>query len=189
MEFLTPIPSWEAFPERTREIFRTYRDPVQGRRLLIDENAFIKLVLPRGLVRQLTETEMSYYASPFLRPEDREPLFRFPNEVPIAGEPADVWEVAQAYHARLLEIEIPKIFFWGTPGAQIGEKRAEYYAAALKDVKTVHVGPSVHFLQEDNPHLIGREIAKWMREVLGGEGLMVEGRWVGEEIENSFHST
>jgi haloalkane dehalogenase len=46
MEFLIPIPSWEAFPGRTREMFTAYRDPVQGRKLLIDENAFINLVLP-----------------------------------------------------------------------------------------------------------------------------------------------
>jgi haloalkane dehalogenase len=97
-------------------MFRAYRDPVQGRKLLIDENAFINLVLPRGLIRQLTDTEMSYYSSPFLRREDHEPLSRFPNEVPVAGEPADMWEIAQANHAWLLETEVPKIFL-GTPGA------------------------------------------------------------------------
>jgi haloalkane dehalogenase len=65
---------------------------------------------------------MSYYASPFLRREDREPLFRFPNEVPVAGEPADVWKIAQANHAWLSETEAPKIFFWGTRERKSGRR-------------------------------------------------------------------
>ena len=28
-----------------------------------------------------------------------------------------------------------------------------------------HVGPGSHFLQEDNPHLIGREIADWLNQL------------------------
>ena len=32
---------------------------------------------------------------------------------------------------------------------------------AMKNLKTVDIGPGVHFVQEDNPHTTGRELAKW----------------------------
>jgi haloalkane dehalogenase len=31
----------------------------------------------------------------------------------------------------------------------------------LKNLKTVNIGPGLHYIQEDNPHLIGEKLAKW----------------------------
>ncbi len=31
----------------------------------------------------------------------------------------------------------------------------------FSNLKTVDIGQGIHFLQEDNPHLIGRELAAW----------------------------
>ncbi len=31
----------------------------------------------------------------------------------------------------------------------------------LPKLTTVDIGQGIHFLQEDNPHLIGRELAAW----------------------------
>jgi haloalkane dehalogenase len=33
--------------------------------------------------------------------------------------------------------------------------------STLKNLKTVDIGPGAHFVQEDNPHKIGEELAKW----------------------------
>jgi len=33
--------------------------------------------------------------------------------------------------------------------------------ATRMNLKAVNIGPGVHYVQEDNPHLIGSEIAKW----------------------------
>jgi hypothetical protein len=51
---------------------------------------------------------MAEYRRPFVSPDDREPIYRFPNEVPIAGTPSDVYAMAVAYHEWLLETETPK---------------------------------------------------------------------------------
>ncbi len=42
---------------------------------------------------------------------------------------------------------------------------AKYYAKTLKNTTSVNIGPGRHWIQEDNPHLIGIEIAKWMQHV------------------------
>jgi len=37
----------------------------------------------------------------------------------------------------------------------------EWAKQNLKNLSVVDVGPGIHFVQEDNPHLIGSELAEW----------------------------
>jgi haloalkane dehalogenase len=161
MEFIWPIPTWRDVDPRGADAFRAFRSE-QGRKLLIEENRFIEQVLPNGVLRTLTDEEMQVYREPFLDPASREPVYRFPNELPIAGTPADTWAMAEAYHAWLLETEIPKLFFWAEPGALISPARAAWLQARLKNCTSVSLGPGRHFVQEDHADLIGRQIAGWL---------------------------
>jgi haloalkane dehalogenase len=161
MEFISPIPSWLDIDPGAAEMFRGFRSD-QGRKLLIEENRFIEQLLPGGVVRDLTEEEMQAYREPFLDPASREPIYRFPNELPIAGEPVDVWAMAEAYYAWLLETETPKLLFWADPGAFISPARAARLQAQMKTCKSVPLGPGRHFVQEDHADLIGSQIAEWL---------------------------
>jgi len=170
MEFITPIPSWNYFPEVGRDLFRAFRAPETGRELLIEQNFFIEKVLPGGVVRTLSETEMDHYRAPFLQAESREPLYRFPNELPIEGAPEDVFAIAEQYHEWLLSNDLPKLFFRAMPGALITEEKAAWYVAELRNTRSVTIGAGRHFVQEDQPHLIGREIADWLSTFSGNAG-------------------
>jgi haloalkane dehalogenase len=161
LEFIWPIPTWGDVSPQAAEIFRAFRSE-QGRTLLIDENRFVEQILPAGVVRKLSEAEMSAYREPFLEPASREPVYRFPNELPIAGAPADVWAMAEAYHTWLLETEIPKLFFWAEPGSLISPARAAWLSERLKTCRTVPLGQGRHFLQEDHAEQIGQHIADWL---------------------------
>jgi len=162
MEFITRFPTWLDFPERGRDRFKAFRTPGTGRERIIEKNEFVEQILPASVVRPLSDVEMKYYRAPFLEPKHREPTWRFPNELPIAGEPADVYAMAAAYERWLLATDLPKLFFWGTPGALISEQKAAWYAQNLQRCKAVHVGEGRHFIQEDHPHLIGKEIGAWI---------------------------
>lgn len=162
MEFIIRYETWLDFPERGRELFKSIRSPKIGREIIIDRNEFVERILPASIVRTLSEAEMTAYRAPFLEPKHREPTWRFPNELPIAGEPVDVYTMAAAYERWLLETDLPKLFFWGSPGALISEERAAWYAQNLRRCKAVHVGEGRHFIQEDHPHLIGNEIEAWI---------------------------
>ena len=168
MEFVPPTLTWKNFEEGgVASAFQAFRGPPEvGRKLLLEDNVFIENVLPGGIVRSLTEKEMEHYRAPFLEPSSREPIYRWPNEVPIEGKPADVYAIAEEYHAWLLGSEVPKLFFWATPGVVIGEELAGWYRKTLKNTRSVGIGPGRHYLQEDNPHLIGGELAKWMEQVI-----------------------
>ncbi len=162
MEFVRPWKTWEEFPDAGRELFRALRSPDTGRKLAIDDNTFVEQFLPGGVVRQLGEAEMSHYRAPFLNPADREILYRFPNDAPIADEPPEVYAQVEAYHDWLLASDLPKLLFHAQPGTVITADVAAWYTERLRNSRTVNLGPGLHYMQEDNPHGIGREIAAWL---------------------------
>jgi haloalkane dehalogenase len=167
MEFIRPIPTWEEFlrDSKAREIFRKFRTPVEGEKLILENNAFVERVLPGSIVRRLTEEEMAVYRSPFPTPESRRPTWRFPNELPIAGEPADVVATLETAHASLAQSAYPKLLFAADPGALVPPDVAEDFARKLHDCELVKVGAGIHYLQEDHPETIGRSVSEFIAKV------------------------
>jgi len=102
---LMPIPSWEMFPEVAREMFQGFRTTEVGWDMIVNKNMFIEKLMPIGVVRKLTEEEMNHYREPFKDPASRKPMWRWPNEIPIEGEPADVVEIVETYNKRLQQQE------------------------------------------------------------------------------------
>ena len=85
-----------------------------------------------------------------------------PRELPIAGEPADVYEALQSAHAALAASTYPKLLFVGEPGALVSPAFAEQFAATLQHCAVVGLGAGRHFLQEDHSEAIGRSVAGWI---------------------------
>ena len=165
MEFIRPMPTWNDFDPAAVEIFKKFRTPGEGEKLIFDENAFVERVLPAATVRKFTDEEMTVYRAPFLTPESRRPTWRFPNDLPIAGEPADVYLTMEEAHRALAESSYPKLLFGGDPGALVSPAFAESFASTLKNCRLVHLGAGRHYLQEDNPTAIGSVIHDWLRDL------------------------
>ncbi|MGB7833099.1 MAG: haloalkane dehalogenase, partial [Xanthobacteraceae bacterium] len=85
-------------------------------------------------------------------------------EIPIAGEPADVYATFEAAHAALARSTYPKLLFAATPGALVAPDFAERFAASLNNCRLVYLGAGAHFLQEDHPETIGRAVAEWIAQ-------------------------
>jgi haloalkane dehalogenase len=169
MEFIRPVPTWEEFVRgsKAREIFRKFRTPGEGETLILEGNVFVERVLPGGMLRKLSDEEMAVYRAPFLTPQSRLPTWRFPNELPIAGEPADVVARLEKAHAALAVSTYPKLLLAAEPGALVSPAFAEEIAGRLKDCRLVRLGAGLHFLQEDHPETIGRAVADFIAEVEG----------------------
>lgn len=166
MEFMLAGMKLDNLPP-SGQIFRDFRTEDVGRRLVIDENIFIEMVLGKGgrVGRGLTDAEMMHYRSPFLDPKNREPIYRFPNELPFDGHPADVDERVQAYFTWLMKTSIPKLMFWASPGAFISPETAKELSGQMRNVRSVDMGTGSHYLQEENPHLIGRVTKEFVEQV------------------------
>jgi haloalkane dehalogenase len=165
MEFIRPMPTWDEFDPSNVETFKNFRTPGLGEKMILDENAFVEGVLPGATVRELTEDEMAVYRAPFPTASSRRPTWRFPNDLPIAGEPADVYSVMEEAHRALAQSSYPKLLFAGDPGALVSPAFAESFAGGLKNCKLVHIGPGIHYLPEDNPGAIGSAVREWLTEL------------------------
>ncbi|MGY3031938.1 haloalkane dehalogenase [Bradyrhizobium sp. USDA 4354] len=164
MEFIRPMPTWQDFHqvEAARETFRKFRTQGEGEAMILEANAFVERVLPGGIMRTLSEDEMAPYREPFPTPDSRRPVLAFPRELPIAGEPADVYQALQSAHASLKASAYPKLLFAGEPGAVVAPEFAETFAASLQRCALVRLGPGRHYLQEDHPDAIGRSVGGWI---------------------------
>ena len=162
MEFIWPMPTWEDFHADGRETFKNFRTPGVGEKMILEGNVFVEQVLPGGIVRKLTEEEMSVYRAPFPTPESRRPTWRFPNELPIAGEPADVTSTLEKAHRALANSSYPKLLFTGNPGVLVSPAFAQAFAKGLKNLRVVQLGPGRHYLQEDHAEVIGATINEWL---------------------------
>lgn len=158
MEAITLPQQWEDFGE-AEGIFRALRSP-QGERMVLDENFFVEMVLPRGVIRKLSENEMNVYRAPYLEREARMPTLAWPRQIPIGGEPADVTAIVENYATWLSRSAIPKLLILGEPGAIITGRTRDFCRSWTNQSELVVQGR--HFLQEDSPDEIGRALARFV---------------------------
>jgi haloalkane dehalogenase len=165
MEFIRPMPTWNEFHPDAIGTFKKFRTPGVGEEMILEGNAFVEGVLPMGTVRKLTDDEMSVYRASFPTPDSRRPTWRFPNEIPIAGEPADVYSILEKAHRALAQSSYPKLLFAGNPGALISPAFADSFVKEIKNCRIVQLSSGIHYLQEDHPDVIGANVKEWLIEL------------------------
>jgi haloalkane dehalogenase len=161
MEAMVQPRRWEDFPNGRDAMFRALRSE-QGERLVLDENFFIEVVLPRSIIRTLSDDEMAAYRAPFRDRQARLPMLVWPRELPIEGAPADVVGIVESYGEWLAGSDLPKLFINADPGAQV-VGRLRDFCRSWPNQQEVTV-PGIHFIQEDSPHQIGAAV----RDFVGG---------------------
>jgi haloalkane dehalogenase len=155
-----PVASWDEWSASATPIFQGFRSD-KGEAMILDRNMFVERVLPGSVLRKLTEAEMTEYRRPYPKAEDRWPTLTWPRQIPIAGEPADVVQIAADYSQWMAQSDLPKLFVNAEPGAiLIGAPRE--FCRSWKNQTEVTV-PGSHFIQEDSGPAIGRAVADWMK--------------------------
>ena len=155
-----PIAGWDDWPEAARRVFQGFRSPA-GEDMVLEGNVFVERVLPGSIIRKLDEKEMAAYRRPFAEPgEARRPTLSWPRQIPIAGEPAEVVAIVEAYGEWLKNSDLPKLFINAEPGAILTGPQREFCRSWPNQVEVTVSG--IHFIQEDSPDDIGSSIADWL---------------------------
>lgn len=150
------------------DLFRRFRTASEGRHLLIDQNYFIEQIVANAtLTRKLSQAELDAYRAPFLDPASRVPIYVFPNELPIGGVPARNVSVVNRIGNWLETSDTPKLLLYVSPGGLITPDRAAWMGEHSRNIDLVFVGYGKHYMQEDQPEAIGRNIASWYRRAIG----------------------
>lgn len=167
LEFVRPFATWEDFADpETRQHWKTFRDPVKGRELIIQQNLIMGPMIVHAAKRGLTEQELEHYRKPFLEPAAREVIWKWTTQIPIENDPPAVFDIVTQYEKWLLESRVPKLFFYCEDGPLITGDKMRWYMERTTNATSVDVGDAGHFLQEDRPALIRGEILKWLPKVL-----------------------
>jgi haloalkane dehalogenase len=161
MEAIVMPMAWSEFPESARTTFRALRSP-DGDEMVLRDNLFVERLLPRMVMRQLSDTEMDHYRRPFANPgEDRRPTLTWPRQIPLDGEPAEVVKIVSDYSQWLAHSQVPKLYFQTAPGA-LDHGRQREFCRTWPDQTEVAV-KGIHFVQEDSPTEIGAAVASFVR--------------------------
>ncbi|WP_210248905.1 haloalkane dehalogenase [Aureimonas leprariae] len=158
---LEPLPGWDAFDEGGRSLFRRFRTPGEGERLILVENMLVEVILQAGTERALTVDELDAYRAPYPDARSRLPLLQWTREIPVGGEPEDVAARMTAAFEALRASEMPKLALHASPGAVIGPGDVARWRACLPNFAARHVGAGRHFLPHDQPDAIGRTLREW----------------------------
>jgi haloalkane dehalogenase len=161
LEAFTVSRRWEDFGEVTG-IFQALRS-AKGEQMVLDGNFFVETILPRSILRKLSDQEMAAYRAPYLNREDRLPTLVWPRQIPIDGEPADVAAIVENYSEAMSQSQIPKLLILGNPGAILRGRTLES-CRHWPNQKVVMV-KGMHFLQEDSPHEIGQALEEFVQSL------------------------
>ena len=158
---VSPIKSWDVWPEIARTIFQALRSDA-GEEMVLRKNLFVEKLLPLSIMRELEPEEMEAYRTPFKdEGECRRPTLTWPREIPVETEgPEDIVKIVKEYQEFFKTTsDLPKLFIEADPG---------FFSQAIKKVAlewpnttTVKL-KGLHFLQEDSPEEIGKSIRSFI---------------------------
>jgi haloalkane dehalogenase len=161
MEAIVQPRRWEDFsPDSPFHALRS----AAGEHMVLDENFFVEVILPSGVIRKLSEQEMAVYRAPYPDRESRLPTLIWPREIPIDGEPAEVAAIVEQYGKWLSQTTLPKLFVVGEPGRILAAGRGREFALTWPNQTEVTV-KGIHFLQEDSPVKLGTALAAFVKRV------------------------
>ena len=165
MEGLVKPMTWKEVATSNKVIFKLFRTSGIGWFMLSAMNMFFNVMMPQMIVRKLSAAEKDNYMAPYKTIKSRKPVRQWPSEIPFDGQPADVYEAMSNYSQKLQESDLPKILFYATPGLIIDSQYVDWCKQNIKNLELVDIGEGLHYIQEDNPHLIGEELAKWYQNL------------------------
>ena len=164
MEALVRPMKWSELPSDFRMGFRLFRTPGIGFLMNQVGNFFVRQILPQAILRTLSDEELARYQDPYKTIASRKPVAQWPREIPIDGSPADMQQILSSYSEWLQRSEIPKLMLYATPGGIITADVATWVRERFPNLQSVPIGEGLHFVQEDEPDLIGEAIASWLTE-------------------------
>jgi haloalkane dehalogenase len=158
--FVTPL-TWEDYDPQRRDVFERLRSPA-GESLVLEQNLFVEVHLPNGILRSLRAAEMAAYVRPFATPgEHRRPTLSWARQIPIDGDPPDIDGIVRTYSRWLARSDVPKLFINADPGALLVGRPRELCRTWPHQTEVTVAGK--HFVQEDSPNQIGEAVGRFVQ--------------------------
>ena len=133
--------------------------------LIMNGTYFVDKILPQGMMRPLTDEEMSHYREPFLQKGAGKPLRQYLQEMPRGSGKSSVDKVIADYSKKLTQSSMPKLMLYSLPGFITTMASAIWAKEHFPNLEIVEIGEELHFAQESNPSLMGETISVWLQGI------------------------
>lgn len=130
-------------------------------RAIVKQNYLIDKLLPSGVIRNLTEEELTAYRAPYPTPETRKPLWQYILDLPLGNGPDDVITLIDHYSQWLKKTKVPKLLFYAIPGFITTIESVQWARDNLQNLTLEPLDNALHFAQESNPQGFGEKLRKW----------------------------
>jgi haloalkane dehalogenase len=159
--FITPL-VWSDYPEAFRQHFKDIKSE-KGVQMIIEENQFIEQTLQGGILRSLTEEEISHYRAPYVDNKlDRQVMLNWAALCPFDARPADISKVMVDYSNWFGSSDIPKLFINVEPGGILTGRIRDLVRTFPNQTEVTVKG--IHFVPEDSPNEIGEAVARFVQK-------------------------
>ena len=84
---------------------------------------------------------------------------------PAKGTSPGNAQVINAIGDWMKATNMPMLHLWARPGGLMPERVANELVTRVKNLQSTFIGAARHYVQEDQPEMIGRALADWRRRI------------------------
>ncbi len=164
-----PAQQWyQQLLTKQKMMFWLFRNATIADWMIVDQPRVQRMALEMGTKRTLSNDDLAAYLHPYADLEKRKVL-RYgpgPANVPkgmVSRHKDDMAAVMDRVAAKLIAIQLPTLLLYAEPGFIVQQEALEYAQANFKHITVKNIGAGLHFLPEDQPAAIAREINDWLK--------------------------
>jgi haloalkane dehalogenase len=160
--FLPPVTDGQ-LPPLQQGLAAILADPAATRELLLNQNLLVEQAFrgPPTTLNPLARRDHDAYRAVLPRPEDRRVLPPVPRQL-LRAHTRSIQRTVRRYLGWLARTRVPVLYAYGNPGLLHAPSTLAWARASIRNLTTVHVGRSGHFLQEDQPHHLAHALRRWL---------------------------
>lgn len=148
-----------------QEISHLLDNPEHAYDVIMNSNYYLNKVLPSGVLRHLTDKEMSAYQQPFLRPGSCKPIWQYLQDLPKGDQPSQVSDLIAHYSEALTKSQIKKLLLFAVPGFITTIDTVTWANDHFPQLTLVDLDEALHYAQESNPQHMANAILEWQRSL------------------------
>lgn len=156
-----PVTRWDQLSLPVQQFATLLNRPGASYRAVMKQNYFIEKLLPRSVIRTLTDEEMAHYRAPFTTQESRKVLWQYVNDLPLGNGPADVVKLMKTYSDWLQKTNIPKLMLYAVPGFMTPMETVNWSRTHLPNIELASLDDALHLAQESVPKQFSDALSRW----------------------------
>jgi haloalkane dehalogenase len=155
--------AWE-LPSFLPPFLREFRTDGLGEILALAGNLFVESI-PGGMHRRDPDPQMMQaYRAPFPDYWSRIGTLAFPRDIPLTERDPSSKSMSRI-HDGLTGLDVPKLVIWGMRDRVFQPIFLDQWRELFPDARIVELQDASHYLVEDQPEPISREIVDFLREL------------------------